>query len=41
MIWSVSHLARNTGVEEIEIQAGSSVTSNVVLDTNRDQNSMA
>ena len=33
MIWSVSHLARGTGVEEIQIQAGSSITSNVVLET--------
>ena len=33
MIWSVSHLARGTGVEQIEIQAGSSITSNVVLET--------
>ena len=33
MIWSVSHLARDTGVEEIEIQAGVSTTTNVVLET--------
>ncbi len=33
MIWSVSHLARGTGVEQIEIQAGPSTTSNVVLET--------
>jgi len=33
MIWSVSHLARGTGVEEIQIQAGPSITSNVVLET--------
>lgn len=33
MIWSVSHLARGTITEEIEIQAGPSTTSNVVLET--------
>jgi gliding motility-associated-like protein len=33
MIWSASHLARETGLEEIEIQAGPSVNSNVVLET--------
>lgn len=33
MIWSVSHFARGTGVEEIQIQAGISITTNVVLET--------
>ena len=33
MIWSVSHLARGTGLEQIEIQAGISTTTNVVLET--------
>ena len=33
MIWSVSHLARGTGIEQIEIQAGISTTTNVVLET--------
>ena len=32
MIWSVSHLARGTGLEQIEIQAGISTTTNVVLE---------
>ncbi len=33
MIWSVSHLARGTWPEQIEIQAGPSLTTNVVLET--------
>ena len=33
MIWSVSHLARGTGVETIEIKAGVSTITNTVLET--------
>ena len=33
MVWSVSHLARGTGIESINIRAGGSIDSTVILET--------